>query len=142
MGGVMKNIQTKIYTLFVLCIFAAVSVFAKSPALRTDVSRSDWSKAEQNYVAGLLSDNAGLRQSAAGFLGEYKLKGAIQPLISVLQTDKLEQIRMSAALALITIGTTEAREAVVEASIYDGSEKVAKFCESLLNATNQKLSLK
>ncbi len=138
----MKNNKTKIYTIFLLAVFAVSAVFAKSPALRVDVSRVDWNKAEQNYIAGLLSENAGLRQSAAGFLGEYKLKGAIQPLISVLQSDKLEQIRMSAALALITIGTAEARQAVMDASIYDGSEKVAKFCESLLNASNQKISMK
>lgn len=125
-------------------VAAAVIACASAVASQPMVSRSgevDWKKAEVNYVAALTSDNLGIRQSAASFLAEYQLKGGIGPLIQVLKTDKVETARMSAALALITLDDPRGRAAVEEASLYDGSDKVVKFCESLLNASPQKFSL-
>ena len=126
----------------VLMISIAVTAFAKSPA--SVKSNIDWEKAQKNYITALNSDNFGVRRSAANYLGEYKLKGAVQDLIVLLQTDKVENGRMAAALALVQIGEKEGIKAVEEASIYDGSEKVAKFCEHLLNASSNshELSLK
>lgn len=126
----------------VLMISLSAIAFAKSPA-STNASIY-WEKAQQNYLKALNSDNIGVRHSAAHYLGEYKLKGAVQKLIVLLQTDKIEMSRMAAALALVQIGEKEGINAVKEASIYDGSEKVAKFCEQLLNgqSNQQDLSLK
>ncbi|MBW7886894.1 MAG: HEAT repeat domain-containing protein [Bacteroidetes bacterium] len=122
---------------------SAVSLFASEPAVK-DVNRGEinWNQAEKNYIFSLLIDNAGVRQSAAGFLAQYNLKGGVEPLIRILENDKVEQVRMAAALALITIGDSKARKAVEDASFYDGSEKVSKFCESLLLASNEKTALK
>jgi hypothetical protein len=125
-------------------VAAAVMICASAVASQPMVSRSgevDWNKAELNYVAALSSDNLGIRQSAATYLGEYQLKGGIEPLIQVLKNDKVESARMSAALALITLDDPRGRAAVEEASLYDGSDKVVKFCESLLKASPQKFSL-
>ena len=125
-------------------VAAAVMVCASALASQPMVSRYgevDWNKAQLNYVAALTSDNLGIRQSAASFLAEYQLKGGIEPLIHVLKTDKVESARMSAALALITLDDARGRAAVEEASLYDGSDKVVKFCESLLKASPQKFSL-
>lgn len=116
-----------------------MSAFATTPKTSTTI---DWSKAEKNYLVALASENVGLRQSAAGFLAEYRLTGAVQPLIELLRNDKVEQLRMAAAMALVQLGSKEGIDAVKDASIYDGSEKVAKFCEQLLNSTSQELSLK
>ena len=100
----------------------------------------DWKKAETNYVAALGSDNLGVKQSAAGFIAEYQLKGAIEPLIHILKFDKSESARMTAASALVTIDDERARAAVEEASLYDGSDKVVRFCQSLLSASPKKFS--
>jgi len=100
----------------------------------------DWKKAEANYISCLTSDNLGTKQSAAAFIAEYQLKGAVESLIEVLKTDKIEGVRMSAALALISFNDSRARGAVEEAALYDGSDKVAKFCESLLNVSPTKYS--
>lgn len=129
--------QTIITALLILSI--AVTAFAKSPKSSTNI---DWSKAEKNYLVALASENIGLRQSAAGFLAEYRLSGAVQPLIEVLRNDKVEQLRMAAALALVQLGNKDGIDAVKDASVYDGSEKVAKFCEQLINSANKELSLK
>lgn len=116
---------------FIFALFAiATTAFAGSPLSTTQ--KVDWQKAEINYLHALNSDNIGVRQSAASHLGVYKLKGAVQQLITVLQTDKSESSRMIVALALVKIGEQEGVAAVEEASYYDGSEKVAKFCERIL----------
>ncbi len=119
----------------------ALTAFATSPKA-ANYSKIDWQKAEKNYLAALSSTNVGLRQSAANYLAEYRLTGAVQPLIVILQTDKVEQLRMAAALALMQLGNKEGIEAVKDASIYDGSEKVAKFCEQLISVSSQELSMK
>ena len=122
---------------------AAVMACASAVASQPMVSKYDdvdWKKAETNYIAALNSDNLGIRQSAASYVAEYQLKGAMEPLIQILKSDKVESARMSAALALVTLGDVRARAAVEEAALYDGSDKVIKFCQSLLNASPQKFS--
>ena len=124
-------------------VAAIVVMMATAGASQPIVSKTpnvDWKKAEANYVVALGSENLGLRQSAANFIAEYRLKGAAEPLIEVLKTDKVERIRMAAALALVTLGGNRERAAVEEAALYDGSDKVVKFCESLLDASPKKFS--
>lgn len=125
-------------------VFTIIFTFTASATTprSTNHSKVDWQKAEKNYLAALASSNVGLRQSAANYLAEYRLTGAVQSLIEVLQTDKVEQLRMAAALALVQLGNKEGVEAVKDASIYDGSEKVAKFCEQLISVSTQELSMK
>jgi hypothetical protein len=115
-----------------LILSFSVTAFASSPASSSSV---DWQKAEQNYKASLYSENVGVRHSAAGFIGEYRLKGATQDLITILQTDKVERNRMAAAKSLVRIGDQEAIEAVKEAVMYDGSTTVAQYCKQLLETT-------
>ena len=127
----------------IMVAIAAVMAFASAVASQPMVSKYgevDWKKAEANYIAALNSDNLGIKQSAANYVAEYQLKGAVEPLIQILKSDKVESARMSAALALVTLGDGRARFAVEEAALYDGSEKVVKFCESLLKASPQKFS--
>jgi len=131
-----KTITTALLTLTI-----ALSAFATTPK-SSNYSKVDWQKAEKNYLVALSSDNIGVRQSATNFLAKYRLTGAVQPLVEVLKNDKIEQLRMAAALALVQMGNKDGIEAVKDAAIYDGSEKVAKFCEQLINASSQELSLK
>lgn len=123
----------------VASVLLFVAAVASQPVVSTNQS-VDWKKAEANYISCLTSDNLGIKQSAATFISEYHLKGAVESLIEVLKSDKIERVRMSAALALITLDDSRARSAVEEAALYDGSDKVARFCESLLNASPQKFS--
>lgn len=132
----------QILTTTLLLVSIACTAFATSPTSNTQ-SKVDWQKAEKNYVVALSSDNIGLRHSATNYLGEYRLKGAVDQLIVLLQSDKVEKNRMAAALALMQIGEKDGVKAVEEASLFDGSEKVSRFCEQLINASSSKeLSLK
>jgi HEAT repeat protein len=125
----------------VLTMIVVLSAFATTPKTILH-SNVNWSAAEKNYITALCSENIGLRNSAVNFIAEYRLTGAVQPLIGLLREDKVEQVRMASALALIQLGDSKGIIAVQEAAIYDGSEKVAKFCEQLLNSTSEELSFK
>lgn len=127
----------------IMVALAAVMAFATAVASQPVVSQYgevDWKKAEANYIAALNSDNLGVRQSAANYVAEDRLRGAVEPLIQILKTDKVESARMSAALALVALDDASARAAVEEAVLYDGSDKVVEFCASLLKASPQKFS--
>lgn len=120
---------------------AVLTLLFSIHASATSPSEINWSKAEQNYIASLHSDNIGVRHSAAGYVGEYKLRGAKQHLMEILRTDKVEQNRMTAARALLQIGDADGIDAVKEAVIFDGSAKVAKFCEQLLSNREEQKSM-
>ena len=135
-----KGLNTRgLIAVMVATVIAFTAAVASQPAVTKNPS-VDWKKAEANYVSCLASENLGIRQSAANYVAEYQLKGAIEPLIALLRADKVESVRMSAALALVTLGDSRGRDAVEDASLYDGSEKVAKFCECLLDASSKKIS--
>ncbi|MDP1676648.1 MAG: HEAT repeat domain-containing protein [Bacteroidota bacterium] len=137
----MKNSIKKLFRITTLTMIVVLSAFATNPKT-TQSSKVNWNAAEKNYIAALCSENIGLRNSAANFIAEYRLTGAVQPLIERLREDKVEQVRMASALALVQLGVSDGIVAVKEAAIYDGSEKVAKFCEQLINSTSEVLSLK
>jgi hypothetical protein len=126
----------QVVTSLTLTLSFISSAFATPPLSKE--TKINWEKAEKNYIVALASDNDGLRHSAANFVGEYRLKGAVDHLIILLQTDTVEKNRMAAATALMQIGAKEAVKAVEDASVYDGSEKVARFCEQLINSLTTK----
>lgn len=113
------------------------SAFATTPSTRV----IDWASAEKNYIAAVQSQNIGVQQSAAQFIGEYRLKGAVSELARVLRVDPVETTRMKAAASLVRIGGDEALSAVREAVLFDGSEKVARFCEKLMESASEQHDL-
>jgi HEAT repeat protein len=133
--------KTKIILTALLVLSLSATAFATPPKIDS-ASNIDWGKAELNYKAALVSENAGVRSSATNFIAQYRLTGAVSDLAEVLRHDKKEQVRMAAALALIQIGKEEGRKAVEEAVLYDGSQKVSSFCEQLLKASSSDLSIR
>jgi hypothetical protein len=122
----------------VIAIVAAASSFAADRSQPSYASAKKWHTAERNYIQALKTGNEGAKVSAAGFIADYRLTGAVPALIEALRSDKTETVRISAALALIMLDVKEGREAVGESALYDGSDRVAKFCESLLKAHAEK----
>lgn len=133
--------QVRLFSTTILLLLVAVTSLATTPTVKSAV-QADWQKAEKNYLAALHSENSGLRLSAMHFLGEYRLKGSVYHLITVLQTDKVEDHRMAAACALMKINEPQGVTAVEEAALYDGSEKVSRYCEQLLKGSMKHISLK
>jgi hypothetical protein len=122
----------------VIAIVAAAPSFA---AGRTDNAYADIKKmltAEKNYIHALKIGNEGVKISAAGYLADYRMTGSVPALVEVLHSDKVENVRISAALSLIMLDDKEGRQAVEESSLYDGSDRVARFCEALLQVHDKK----
>jgi hypothetical protein len=124
------------FAIAVIATFIASQAFAAGTPTPTPSKNTKWAVAEKNYIKALTSENDGVRISAAGFLGRYQLLGSIDALIQMLQTDKSEQARSAAAFALILMNDPRGVDAVKDASLYDGSDKVAAFCTRLLNLPN------
>lgn len=137
----MKKSFGTVTRITIVTMIVVFSAFATTPKT-AHYSKVNWTTAEKNYIAALYSENVGLRNSAVSFIAEYRLTGAVQPLIERLREDKVEQVRMASALALVQLGNSDGIVAVKEAAIYDGSDKVAKFCEQLINSSSEELSLK
>ncbi len=130
--------KTSVALVVGMTVVFAATAWASQPAKERVV---DWKKAEKNYIHAMASTNEGVRQSAARFVAEYRLTGALEPLKALLKEDKSERVRMAAALSLMVIGGSDARAAVEEASIYDGSDKVCNFCRDLLVASGATASI-
>ena len=83
---------------------------------------------EANLIAGVQSDNFGLRTSAATMLGDLKSERGVLALMSMLRNDTDERGRIVAALALTKIGDPVGIYAVKQTGRLDGNERVKKLC--------------
>jgi hypothetical protein len=129
---------TRSYFIAVIAILTAASAFGAGRTQNYYAGMNTQQMAEKNYVQALQSGNDGAKISAAGFLADYQMTGAVPALIQVLKFDKAENVRISAALALVMLDEQSGRAAVEESSLYDGSDRVAQFCEALLKVHAQK----
>ncbi len=84
--------------------------------------------AETNYLAGLNSENEGLRVSSAYFLGEINSSKAVIPLMKMLRNDESESARTVAALSLIKLGDARGIHLVKKAIEFNDFEKVRCRC--------------
>ncbi|MCF8240489.1 MAG: hypothetical protein K9J16_03820 [Melioribacteraceae bacterium] len=89
---------------------------------------------EANYLAGLSSDNCGLRNSCAYFLGEMKSEKAVIPLMKMLRTNDNVCARLVAALALIKIGDERGVYLVKRTGELDDDQRLARMCEQFYKA--------
>jgi HEAT repeat protein len=83
---------------------------------------------EANLIAGVQSDNFGLRTSAAMMLGDLKSSNGVLALMSMLRNDTDERGRIVAALALTKIGNPVGIYAVKQTARLDANERVKKLC--------------
>ncbi|MCK9409471.1 MAG: hypothetical protein WCX28_05910 [Bacteriovoracaceae bacterium] len=123
----------KLSVLFVV-FFGVSYLFASTPKIDTNES-VNWTKAEQNYKANLKSDNNGVITSAANYIRKYKLSGAVEELKPLLKKNNADNVKMSGALALLTIGGAEGRTAVETALETEENELVVEFYRSILHTT-------
>lgn len=59
---------------------------------------------EANYLAGLNSDNHGLKVSSAYFLGDIKSHKSVIPLMKMFRNEKNDGAKLIAAWSLLKIG--------------------------------------
>ena len=112
-------------TLIILSLFLIVASNAMANPKTTTQIRDN---TVESLIIGLNSDNIGLQSSSAYMIGELQLSQALIPLLRILHTEKNEELRIAAALALYKIGSPIAINAVKQAVRFDDSERVSKLC--------------
>jgi HEAT repeat protein len=115
--------------IIVLTLLLAASTTLAKP--KTTIQIKD--NTVESLIIGLNSDNLGLQSSSAYMIGELQLSEAVIPLLRILHSEKNEELRIMAALALYKIGSPIAINAVKQAIRFDDSERVSKLCANFYN---------
>lgn len=87
----------------------------------------------ENLLAGLKSDNLGLQVSSVYYLGERKASKAVIPLMGLLKSDKQNELRIVAALALFKIGDGRGIYAIKQRAKFETNEQVKRMCGIFYN---------
>ena len=92
--------------LFIVIFFSAFALltttFAQAPPI--SISAEKLVVMENNYLAGLESDNQGIKVSSAFFLGEIESDRAVIPLLEMLRVEEDPGAKFVAAWSLLKIG--------------------------------------
>ncbi|MBN1637671.1 MAG: HEAT repeat domain-containing protein [Ignavibacteriales bacterium] len=88
---------------------------------------------EENLLAGLDSENSGLRISCAYFLGEIKSDDALIPLMAMLRNGVCDEEKIVAALSLYKINNARGLYQVKGAARFSESERVRRMCDIFYN---------
>jgi HEAT repeat protein len=129
------NIVVALTTLSVVTL-AASNLFAQGKKLNNTVSSK---RAAENLIAGIKSENEGLKRSSIYFAGKYEVKETINTLIDLLEEEKNPANRVLIALALYKIGSAEGLEAIKELSLNDKDGYVKRMCKAISNAYSLEL---
>lgn len=122
--------STILLLLFVFVIFISMGI-AVEPAKQVKTFNKDL--AIKSLLIGLESNNIGLTSSSAFYLGEYNSTQAVIPLMKILRNSEEEELRISAALALLKIGDARGIYAIKRAIKFDESERVSNMCIKFYN---------
>jgi HEAT repeat protein len=122
---------TALLLIFVFLLFSSFG-FAAEPVKELRTIKRDL--AIQNLLIGLDSGNSGLTSSSAFYLGELNSSKAVIPLMRILRSSDQEELRISAALALLKIGDARGIFAIKRAIRFDESDRVSKMCEKFYNS--------
>jgi hypothetical protein len=87
----------------------------------------------KNLLAGINSENSGLKRSSVYFAGKYKLTDAINTLADQLTKVENANTRLLIALALYQIGSDESFSVIKKAAINDDDPKVRRICREIYN---------
>ncbi|MBI2427548.1 MAG: hypothetical protein HYV29_01880 [Ignavibacteriales bacterium] len=117
-------------------VLALLAVSFAAAGLPEGNATVNWKKAEQNYIVGLKSDNTGVQASAASYIRKYNLTGAVEELKELLGKNNADNVKMSAALALVKIGGEDGRKAVENALEKEENEFLAEFYRTILHTAD------
>jgi len=121
-------------TVLLLVLFFSLISFGAAAETVKEIRTINRDLAIQNLLIGLDSDNTGLTSSSAFYLGELSSSEAVIPLMRILRNSDREELRISAALALLKIGDSRGIFKIKRAIIFDESERVRSMCEKFYNS--------
>lgn len=88
-------------------------------------------KAVANLVKALMSDNAGLRNSAIDLVRDCELNEVVDALIYTLKNEDSASVKVMAAITLYRIGNPRGTKAVFNSKLWNGNEFMKKINTSL-----------
>jgi hypothetical protein len=124
-------------TAVLLAVVLAGSVYSQANSIR-DITSHKY--ALENLIAGIHSENDGVRRNSIYFAGYYKIVEAEDALIAQLKKEKDSSTRILIALVLYELGSEEGLFEVKDLSLNDKDAKVRRMAvqiynEYLVNAT-------
>lgn len=129
--------KTSVMMVAALALMVMAGTIVVAEEQTGSLTAAQCARAEENLLAGLKSDNQGVRDGAAYMLGELRCAKAVLPLMAVLHNSETESSRIIAALALTRIGDARGVFAVKRAATYDASKQVQQKCAFFVNAYAQ-----
>jgi HEAT repeat protein len=121
---------TRFLTAILLAAALTGSVFAQKNSIK-DVTTNKY--ALQNLVAGIHSDNTGLKRSSIYFAGKYRIAETEDVLIAQLKEEKDPSTRILIALVLYEMGSEEGLIEVKKLSMNDKDAKVRRMTTQIYN---------
>ena len=124
----------KTYTrLLIAVLLVAFSMFNAYPQMKSikDVTTNKY--ALENLVAGIQSDNTGLKRSAIYFAGKYRVAETEDVLIAQLKEEKDASTRILIALVLYEMGSEKGLTEVQKLSMNDKDAKVRRMAVQIYN---------
>jgi hypothetical protein len=121
---------TRFLTAILLAAALTGSVFAQKNSIK-DVTTNKY--ALQNLVAGIHSDNTGLKRSSIYFAGKYRIAETEDVLIAQLKEEKVPSTRILIALVLYEMGSEEGLIEVKKLSMNDKDAKVRRMATQIYN---------
>ncbi|MEW6508016.1 MAG: hypothetical protein AB1432_09755 [Bacteroidota bacterium] len=93
------------------------------------VVKAKYKTIEANYLAGLKSDNEGLRISCAYYLGEMKSEKAVVDLLKIISDNDCYAAQIVAALSLIKIDNEQSLYMVKRTALFNDFVSISKMSE-------------
>jgi len=119
-----------ILTAVLLAVVLTGSIYAQKNSIK-DVTPNKY--AMQNLVAGIQSDNTGVKRSAIYFAGKYRIAESEEPLITQLKEENDPSTRILIALVLYEMGSEKGLQEVKSLSENDKNAKVRRMTFQIYN---------
>lgn len=130
----MKSHLTGKTTLFLTTALLTALLMSSSFAQKQSLNEITSNKyALQNLVAGIQSDNTGVKRSSIYFAGKYRIAEAEDVLIDQLKEEKDSSTRILIALVLFELGSEEGLNEIRELSQNDENAKVRRITTQIYN---------
>ena len=117
-------------TVVLLAVAILSTGFAQKNSIK-DITENEY--ALKNLVAGIQSDNTGVKRSAIYFAGKYRIAEVEDVLINQLNEEDDASTRILIALVLFEMGREEGLVEVQELSLNDEDAKVKRMATQIFN---------
>jgi HEAT repeat protein len=121
---------TLFLTVVLLSAFLVSAGFAQKNSIN-EITNNEY--ALKNLVAGIQSDNTGVKRSSIYFAGKYRIAEAEDALINQLNEEEDAGTRILIALVLYEMGSEEGLLEVQKLSLNDEDAKVRRMATQIFN---------